>query len=434
MGWKDYQKNVTRKSVSKKRLRQIMLAGISFLAVLSIIQWLSALELPRQKKQPDADISSQSIELPIEAVTVGAPRIKIFQNGQDVIYDLSIQPSLQKFVDQKLEKYNVDWAGVAVMEPSSGRVLALSSYSAKNPEHSQLSLAASFPAASIFKVVTASALLEETPQSGDSVFTYAGDMRRINSKYLHSHYRGTQMSLTKAFAMSANGIFGVIGSQYLNADLLKQYAKQFGFNESIPFELPIEVSTLEVDSESSELSVAKLAAGFGQVTLSPLHGAMIASSIVNNGNMMKPTIIDQISTQDETLYRMEPVVWKTSFSSANAKDLQVMMKKTVTSGTARKAFGRAKYQNVLKNLEIGGKTGSLFGTNPKGRNEWFVSYAKDPDSGQALAVGIVIVNEKYWKIKPAQLSNWIYQEYFKHQNAENVVASQRQVHGRKIDS
>lgn len=361
-------------------------------------------------------------ELPIEVLSVGTQTVKMYQNGQDLTYQLSIDPDLQHFIDRKLQKYRLDWAGVAVMDPDTGRVLALSSFSSKKPDQHALSLTATFPAASIFKVVTASALIDQTQKGPTSTFSYAGDMRKIRKQYLESNYRGTSMTLSKAFAKSANGIFGVIGSQYLEPETLLTYASRFGFNQRIPFELPVQTSSLHL-TEHSEVDLAKLAAGFGEVTLSPLHGAMIAGSIINEGKMMKPTIIDTIKDERQTHYMVKPHAWKTPFSKENASDLRKMMQHTIASGTARKSFRHVRNDDLYTELEVGGKTGSLYGKTPRGRNEWFVSYAYHPQTGKKLAMGIVIVNEKYWKIKPAQLSNWIIQKYFEEQKQKNVVAS-----------
>src|SRR5690606_22363192 len=146
------------------------------------------------------------------------------------------------FIQKKIEKYALDWAGVVVMEPDSGRVLSLSSFSAAQPEFKNLYLYAGFPAASIFKVVTAGALLAQTTNSHQSTFNYAGDMSRIHKRSLESKSRGTTMTLSKAFAQSANGIFGKIGTEFLGDEMLEEYANRFGFNESIPFELPVGVS------------------------------------------------------------------------------------------------------------------------------------------------------------------------------------------------
>jgi len=87
-----------------------------------------------------------------------------------------------------------------------------------------------------------------------------------------------------------------------------------------------------------------------------------------------------------------------------------MMATTVTEGTAHRSFRRLSRDPVLSQLQMGGKTGSLTGTNPPGKTEWFVGYARSNDA--QIAVGIVVVNDKYWRVKPAELAKEIFEHGF----------------------
>ena len=97
-----------------------------------------------------------------------------------------------------------------------------------------------------------------------------------------------------------------------------------------------------------------------------------------------------------------------------AKDMRVLMRKTVQSGSARKRF-RGFFKGSYADLDVGGKTGSLTGLNPKGRTEWFAGYG---DSGEnQIAVAAVVVNKKVWRVKPSYLARKIFEEYFKPSNS-----------------
>ena len=90
--------------------------------------------------------------------------------------------------------------------------------------------------------------------------------------------------------------------------------------------------------------------------------------------------------------------------------MKVLMRATVRKGSARKSF-KGFFRGNYKSLDVGGKTGSLTGLNPKGRTEWFVGYG---DSGkEKIAVATVIVNKKKWRVKPAYLARKVIEEYFK---------------------
>lgn len=94
------------------------------------------------------------------------------------------------------------------------------------------------------------------------------------------------MSLAEAMAKSSNVIFAKTALRWLDVPTLLSYGERFQFNRPIPFELPVQVSRMEIDD--SERGLAMSAAGFGDVGLSPLHGAMIGAAIANDGVMMAP--------------------------------------------------------------------------------------------------------------------------------------------------
>ena len=100
-------------------------------------------------------------------------------------------------------------------------------------------------------------------------------------------------------------------------------------------------------------------------------------------------------------------------SKEAAVQLSGMMKQTVKSGTARGAFRPWKMKRI-KNIEVGGKTGSITGGIPYGKRDWFVSYArpKDLKSDKGISVCVMIVNVKKWYVKSTFLAKKIIQYYY----------------------
>ena len=234
---------------------------------------------------------------------------------------------------------------------------------------------------------------------------------RYGQKRFLTNDKGRGMTLGDAFAHSTNGIFGKVGARYVGRVLLSQYASAFGFNEAMPFDFPCQESSYPTLDEDM-VEEAKTAAGLGNVTLSPLHASLIAASVVNQGVMMKPYSIEKVTGEDEEIYfEAKPEIWKSPMNKDTSLQIQKMMRMTVNNGTARKGFRGYHNDAILSGLDIGGKTGSLTGKSPMGKNEWFVGYAKD--GTDSLAVGIVIVNKKFWKIKPSELAKSLIRYHFK---------------------
>lgn len=420
MSWKDYQNKENDRSKLKKLTYRAIFSVTTvcigwsafsyFKEVPSQIAKASELfvgAIPKMKADQFASIIK---DLPFSSIQNAPKDVKVYRDGKDWTLQLTFDADLQKFIYDKLKQYQVDWAGVSVMDANTGAVKALVSYSSEQPDIDHLSLRATFPAASIFKVITAGAAVQEKHLNPGSILTYGGDTRYVYKRSLTSD-RGTAITLGDAFAHSTNGIFAKVGARYLSNSLLSEYASAFGFNQTLPFEFPVQESVFKNDN-GDMVDDAKTAAGLGNVTLSPIHASMIAASVINGGVMMKPYSIEKILNENqETYFEAKPEIWKSPLTSETSKQIQKMMRMTIENGTARRGFRDYHRDSILSGLDIGGKTGSLTGKDPDGKNEWFVGFAKD--GNQTLAVGIVIVDKKYWKIKPSELAKSLIRYHFK---------------------
>jgi peptidoglycan glycosyltransferase len=299
---------------------------------------------------------------------------------------LTLLPALQESLSRTLAEYQTPWAAVVVLEPSTGRVLAMVEHSEAAPGLRGLPVKAVFPAASIFKLVTASALLEEGV-SPDEESCYHGGKRRVSESLLTDSSRDRQcVSLSEALGKSANVVFAKLTHRYLDADKLRAAAELFRFNTAIPFAIPTEPSLAAVPDEPLEL--ARTGAGFGDVFLSPLHGALIASVAANHGLWRAPILLERDLAAAPDPERI--------LSEERAAELTGMMEATVTHGTARRFFRLRELRGAV------GKTGSLADRNPFRDYSWFVGFA--PKDDPRIAVAAVVVNEPRWRIRAPWLA------------------------------
>ncbi|HET9035783.1 MAG TPA: penicillin-binding transpeptidase domain-containing protein [Myxococcaceae bacterium] len=299
---------------------------------------------------------------------------------------LTLVPSVQESLIRTLRDYQTPWAAVVVIEPSTGRVLAMVEHSEAAPGLRGLPVKAVFPAASIFKLVTASALLDEGV-SPDDESCYHGGKRRVSESLLADSQRDRQcVSLSEALGRSANVVFAKLTHRYLDAEKLRAAAELFRFNRPIPFAIPTEPSLAAVPEEPLEL--ARTGAGFGDVFLSPLHGALIASVAANGGLWRAPILFERDLAEAPDPERI--------LSEERAAALTAMMEETVTHGTARRFFRLRELRGAV------GKTGSLADRNPFRDYSWFVGFA--PREAPRVAVAAVVVNEPRWRIRAPWLA------------------------------
>lgn len=325
----------------------------------------------------------------------------------------SIDPGLQEFIMAHIDRKNSRHFGFVAMDPSTGRVLSMVSYD-KTGQDINICTAPDYPAASLFKIITAAAAIEKcgfncnTPVTfNDNKYTlYKVQLKDRINKYTN------RITFAESFADSVNPVFGKLGKNSLGKSALESYAAAFGFNQSFDFEIPLTPSTICVNEDP--YNWAEIACGFNRKTLiSPMHGALLVSGIVNEGKLIEPTIIDSIGKSDQTLYQRNSRVVSDMVNPSTALTLKKLMQETVVSGTASKSFSRFRKDAVLSRLNIGGKTGSINKNSEHLKYDWFVGFAEEKHGPKKIAISVLVVHQDYIGIRAAMYSRMAIKEYFK---------------------
>ncbi|HET9449328.1 MAG TPA: penicillin-binding transpeptidase domain-containing protein, partial [Aggregicoccus sp.] len=306
---------------------------------------------------------------------------------------LTVKPALQDALTQLLRSYEVPFGAVVVLEPATGRVLAMAEHSHAQPGLRGLPTRAVFPAASVFKIVTGGALAE-AGVSKDVEECFRGGKRRLTERMLEEGApAGSCLSLAEAMGKSANVVFAKLALKHLAPEELRRMAAAFHFNRVIDFAVPTDVSLAAIPDD--EFGFAEAGAGFGNVYLSPLHGALVASVAANGGIWKDPVLIEP-ATPAALPPALDPAQQRV-LSAEAAAALTDMLEETVTSGTARGVF-RERGFRVEGAV---GKTGTLADRNPFRDYSWFVGFA--PRDNPRVAVAALVVNDPRWRIRATYL-------------------------------
>ncbi|MFP4418255.1 MAG: penicillin-binding transpeptidase domain-containing protein [Chitinispirillaceae bacterium] len=343
-----------------------------------------------------------SLILRQSAIDFSTPVDTLSYKGQKLAYHFTIDTSLQKTVRKLFRRYHPRHGAAVALDPETGRVLALVSYN--NPDDTLVGrdtyLRSIFPAASIFKTITAAAAVERCNLSEGSLLKTVGKNHTLYNFQLENTLKTfREVTLREAFAYSINPVFGRLGIHHVTADGLRATAAKFGFNQPIPFELAADAPHISITDSSFQ--IAEIASGFNQQTrISPLYGALIAASISNAGNMPVPILVDsviQVST-GKRLYKAEYKPWRQAMQPNTADRLSLIMQDVTRYGTARKSFGYVKNSYHFNRIAYGGKTGNV-DKDSLGRIDWFVGFARhQADSSQHIATGVVTVHGPYWTV------------------------------------
>lgn len=329
-----------------------------------------------------------------------------------VNYTIDLQ--LQKVMENLFDSYSPDYGAFVAMDAKTGSILSMVSYSRENKPLGNLALRATFPSASVFKVVTATAAIEGHKVSSQTVIPFNGRNHTLyRSQILKSNItRWTRfITLREAFGRSINSVFGKIGAFTVGPESLREYADRFGFNRKISADLPVQTGHAWIPEDAWGL--AESASGYTRDnTMSPLQGALIAASVANRGIMMEPYVVQSIAQTSDgaSLYSASPKIAAITMGPTTAGEIRTLMKETVLRGTSRHAF-RGFFRKGKSLLDVGGKTGSLTGLDPRGKYDWFVGYA---DSGlRRIAFAALTIHEKKWRVKSAYLVRRAIESYFK---------------------
>jgi cell division protein FtsI/penicillin-binding protein 2 len=219
--------------------------------------------------------------------------------------------------------------------------------------------------------------------------------------------------LKNAFAKSVNPVFGKLGALYLGKEELESYARAFGFNLPINFEIYLSPSETVITDEPYQW--AEIASGFNRQTkMSPIHGALIAATIFNRGKLIEPTIVDRIVGETGVeLYRSQPVTINQAMEPDTSNALHELMTATTRSGTVRGAVRRYRRDKIISRLEIGGKTGTINNKTDDVKYDWFVGYAQDKAGDGKIILSVLVAHEKYIGIRATQYAIMAFKQYFK---------------------
>lgn len=345
-------------------------------------------------------------ELPID---VGA-------RVHDARITYTLDPRLVDSLDKIYQRYKPDYGAFAAVDAHTGAVLALYSYVKDGTPWGNLTLRNSYPAASVFKTITAAAALDRNLLEPGTVLRYNGKKTSLYKKHVlkHKDNKWTRRpTLTKAFAESINTVFARIGIYMVGADYLNDYAQRFGFNTE--FNTDVDFATGSTEINKDEWSIAESASGYTRTnTLSPLHGAMLAGAIVNDGHMMLPYLVELATDEwGIPLYLNNHQTLGNPISAETARKLRRLMRETVRRGSARKSF-RKFFQGQFEQAAVGGKTGSLTGHSPEGRYDWFVGYAELKE--KKIGFASLTINKEYWTVK----SSYVARKFIETALAESV--------------
>jgi cell division protein FtsI/penicillin-binding protein 2 len=384
---------------------RLTLAAIGLAAVL-VPLWLllggsgssgDAAEAAEPQTPPVAAPPPESAALPdaIFQPPVGRGALRAATERDGLRVEYTLDPELTDQVWRVLDRGRVDLGHVLIMDPQSGDLLT---YVSTDPERFPPTRA--YPAASLVKVVTAAALLDAEPAAAERPCRYAGNPYRLNRRSLDPPRRGgDEMSLRRALATSNNKCFAQWAVHEIGGERMLAAIRRFGLlRAAAPVHAPGTVS----DPGEDRLELGQLGSGLDGLRITPLHAVQLAA-VLARGHRVQPSWVARVEdAAGGELPIPSPTESIPVLTEELTRDLRSMLTDTTRRGTARRAFRTRRGRPLLRGVTVAGKTGSLNGTDPKGRYEWFIGVA--PADAPTLAVATVAVQGPLYWMSASQLA------------------------------
>src|SRR2546423_11519735 len=155
---------------------------------------------------------------------------------------LTIDARLQKIAIATLKQHKLPEASIVMMDPDTGAILAYASRSEQSRGAARdLAIEATAPSASVFKLVTASALVEKdgaTPQTREC-FPRSAEQRVLAADLVRDPLRDKWcMSLATAMGKSENAVFARMAHDHLDKTSLENAARALGYGSAVAFARP----------------------------------------------------------------------------------------------------------------------------------------------------------------------------------------------------
>jgi cell division protein FtsI/penicillin-binding protein 2 len=306
---------------------------------------------------------------------------------------LTLDPALQAYAEKLLSQARAPRGAIVAMAPD-GRILALAG---RRSEPVKDARAGTFdwrvatevwaPAASVFKLVTASALVAAGVDPRGKV-CFHGGIRSVLASNLHDDKRDSRCeSLLYGVAHSNNAILGKLAFQKLEPTALTRFARDLGIADRLPSgEIPGTAGAVDIPNVR-DLNFARIAAGFSGSRLSAVGGALLAATFADNGEQPVPRLVASIDG-----VAAPSITKRRAVTAEVAKAVGKMMMATCEFGSAAKSFGRRRP------IRVAGKTGTLTRTDPfYMQHSWFVGYA--PAEQPQIIVSVVLGNPETWHLR-----------------------------------
>lgn len=295
-------------------------------------------------------------------ITIGDRLLEPAEDGKDIVLTIDhiVQFETEKILKGAVEKYEADSGTIVVMEPETGKILAMANYPTFDPNEyakvedmsafRNLAVNDAYESGSVFKTFTLAAALDSGKITPDTTYTDTGVVHEAGFSIQNSDYKAYGLqTMTQVLEYSLNT--GVIFAEKLIGNKnFQDYVKRFGFGDITGIDLFGETPGKINNLDNLKSDIQFFTASFGQgITVTPIQLAVAYSAIANGGKILKPQIVEkEIGVGKEEVF--DPQEIRRAISPKAALDTVGMLVNVVKNGHGKLA--------AVPGYLVGGKTGT----------------------------------------------------------------------------
>jgi cell division protein FtsI/penicillin-binding protein 2 len=311
--------------------------------------------------------------------------------------ELTIDEYLQHIAERELRegvaRNRASGGTIVVMDPKTGEILALANEPTFNPnafasaaqeQRRNRAVQDIYEPGSTFKVVTASAALEERVVTVDDVIDVSGGQIRFGSRVIDDTHDYGSLSFTDVMVKSSN-VGAIKVGLSLGAERLGLYVRRFGFGRALSPDFPGETTGIVWDPAKLDSSaLASMAMGY-QIGVTPLQMVAAVSSVANGGDLIQPRVVRAL-IRDGKRFDVTPTVLGRTITKDTAATVTGIMEQIVERGTATYA--------QIDGYTIAGKTGtaSKLVNGRYSTSDYYASFVGFLPSRKPVATIIVVLD------------------------------------------
>ncbi|MCF8010637.1 MAG: stage V sporulation protein D [Clostridiales bacterium] len=360
------------------------------------------------EKSFDDELRGKPGRIVIEHDAMGREIPEPMQDYQDPVpgndLTLTLDKTIQFFVERELDKvvseYDPKMAVGLVMDPDSGKILAMGNRPTFNCNNWKSisketwdrnpAIWYNYEPGSTFKIITASSALEVGAVKPDDEFHDPGYISVADRKIRcwKSGGHGTQ-TFEEVVQNSCNPGFVEVGLE-LGKDRFYNYINKYGFGKRTGINLPGEARGIMIPNKNAtKLNIATMAIG-QSIAVTPIQLITAVSAAANGGKLIKPYLVDHINSHSgKTVKQFEPEIIRQVISTETSEKLRDLLEKVVSNGTGRNAF--------VEGYRVAGKTGTAQVVGDRGyvKGKYVSSFAGfAPADDPEVAILVMIAEPK----------------------------------------